>query len=781
MRLTLRTLLAYLDDTLPSEEAKLIGQKVAESSVAQELIERIKKVTRRRSLASPPVQGDTSRLDANTVAEYLDGVLAEDDLAQTEQICLDDDIYLAEVAACHQILTLMLSEPARVPPPARQRMYQLVKGQESIPNRKAPAFFPNGTPSPQLATDQDAHRRNRLPFALMLIVVLAVLLIVAVFLALPKSDSTQVAHRNDSGTRAQPVNAAPVPVVNSNTEIVDSKSNTEKPAETKKSDAASNTADSKKTSEPSKTTEAKKTVDASKSADSTKPDSPTPAVPVTGAPNAGGPGVPAAPKTNPESSKGTESAGPKSSDSKAPFGANAPVKKPLDVIPIEPPNEEIKDSASLISADCILAQRAGQENATWKTIRPNGRINSGVPIVCFPGYGGDLKLDGGLEVSMLSYAFIETIMTINVPPAKFNADLTLDHGRLVITNSQKDAPASVRLRFHSEVWDLTIAPQSQAFVDGLSVYDLGDRFSKQPGVESPLVKLFVSVPRGNATVGIRDNAPYELAAPPGLAIIGWDSRHRLAPPLKLPGPLPEWTADQEIRSAMKDGYKSVLASFLSRVAQPEASIELALKELAESSKGEAQAFAAYALAALDVIWPDVDALDDLLKPDMRTSAFLALRNWIARRSENSLALHQVLEQRKSYSENQADAVLQMLHSFSQADAVNPETYNQLFRWLNSEKLSIREMAFWHLEGLDPDGVKIAAYNPVVQEGREAAISRWRKRLTDGKIIPKPAKQSSPTVSPEQKPGNKTPFKPSESKPDKPAVPTVPPEPKPKGN
>ncbi len=54
MRLTLRTLLAYLDDTLEPHEIKEIGQKVAESDAAQELVARIKQITRRRRLTTPP-------------------------------------------------------------------------------------------------------------------------------------------------------------------------------------------------------------------------------------------------------------------------------------------------------------------------------------------------------------------------------------------------------------------------------------------------------------------------------------------------------------------------------------------------------------------------------------------------------------------------------------------------------------------------------------------------------------------------------------------------------
>ena len=53
LRLTLRTLLSYLDDTLDPAQAKAIGQKVAESEQARELMERIKQVTRRRRLSRP--------------------------------------------------------------------------------------------------------------------------------------------------------------------------------------------------------------------------------------------------------------------------------------------------------------------------------------------------------------------------------------------------------------------------------------------------------------------------------------------------------------------------------------------------------------------------------------------------------------------------------------------------------------------------------------------------------------------------------------------------------
>lgn len=123
MRLTLRTLLAYLEDELKPAESKEIGQKIAESPVATSLAQRIREVMRRRRLSAEDL--NEGGLDANLVSEYLDGALTPQQVADVERVCLGSDAHLAEVAACHQILTLVLGEPIEISESSRERMYAL--------------------------------------------------------------------------------------------------------------------------------------------------------------------------------------------------------------------------------------------------------------------------------------------------------------------------------------------------------------------------------------------------------------------------------------------------------------------------------------------------------------------------------------------------------------------------------------------------------------------------------------------------------------------------------
>ena len=140
MRLTLRTLLAYLDDLLDPLDAVELGRRIDESKFATDLVQRIRQRAKQPRLGAPKVDGRGIGLDANSVAEYLDNTLASDRVPEFEKVCLESDLHLSEVAACHHILALVLDKPATVSPALRARAHRLIS--LSTPDFALPTLEP---------------------------------------------------------------------------------------------------------------------------------------------------------------------------------------------------------------------------------------------------------------------------------------------------------------------------------------------------------------------------------------------------------------------------------------------------------------------------------------------------------------------------------------------------------------------------------------------------------------------------------------------------------------
>jgi len=104
MRLTLRTLLAWMDGVLPPDELRQLGERVAGCGAATQLAGRIRDAVGSGSLDGLRVDAWGTADDPNLVAEFLDNRLTGGQLAAMERTCLESDAHLAEVGACHAML-----------------------------------------------------------------------------------------------------------------------------------------------------------------------------------------------------------------------------------------------------------------------------------------------------------------------------------------------------------------------------------------------------------------------------------------------------------------------------------------------------------------------------------------------------------------------------------------------------------------------------------------------------------------------------------------------------
>ncbi|HBT77347.1 MAG TPA: hypothetical protein DEB39_10600 [Planctomycetaceae bacterium] len=133
MKLSLRTLLAFEDNIFDAEYRKELERRLPDHREAMHTLSRIRNCLRNRDLGVPGIRDGVEMLDPNHVAAYLDHQLPGDEVDAFERECFTSEVFLAEVASCHQILTRVLGEPARINRECRTRCYEIGNRSNVIP------------------------------------------------------------------------------------------------------------------------------------------------------------------------------------------------------------------------------------------------------------------------------------------------------------------------------------------------------------------------------------------------------------------------------------------------------------------------------------------------------------------------------------------------------------------------------------------------------------------------------------------------------------------------
>jgi hypothetical protein len=730
MRLTLRSMLAYMDRLLESDDAEDIRKKIDDSPFATNLYHRLRDVMQRLRLTAPSLTERVGGMDPNTVAEYLDNALPSDRVPDFETACLESDIHLAEVGSCHQILALVLGEPAEIDPASRQRMYQLLQvaaqaEQERLSTVARAAVLGDGSdkarPKPTVPEylREPVKRRRLLPIAAALL--LAGGLVGMLLSATGQLDQgSWLWNRFHPGQAGVEVTKAPEPV-NEPSPAPSTKPETKQPSGTP--------SDTKKTPETAP-------ADGTKSA----PEKPPAKAVVENAP------------TEPEVAKKPEEKAP-AAEVKPPAPkpaateeANLPPLPTNPAVPSEKPAGPQLKVASLpprpdsakpdVKPEAV--QRAGRfisdlrevllkfdpAAANWRRVAPEEFLPAGQALIALPTYrprvvilnvGATLELLGGTRAELLA----------EEPQARVGVDVA--YGRLVI---KPFAQPGIRLRLMVGKNSGTITLSSVDTIAALEVVRTHEA-AADPETEPSHVAATLYVAHGAATWEDGEKGkPVQLSEPARLALQSGPAESPAAMGLK---DMPKWILAESI-SPLDQRASAVLAQSI----QPNRSVGLALMELTEHRQKEVKWLAARCLGYLGQFDPIVAALNDPQFSREWPDYVEQLRQAMALNAESAAAIHQAMEKRFGA---EATALYRMLWGYTDQGLKEKGEDKQLVDLLDHQTLAFRVLAFWNLK--DITGASLFYRPEYPPAKRQQPVARWHERQLAGQIRVK---------TPEEKPG-----------------------------
>jgi hypothetical protein len=322
------------------------------------------------------------------------------------------------------------------------------------------------------------------------------------------------------------------------------------------------------------------------------------------------------------------------------------------------------------------------------------------------------------------------------PSTDADLEFTLDRGRVDVTNKKPAGPAVVRVRFWDQKWQVTLSePGDRVALELCGRWPAGARFRPVTATEvfppRPNAALYLLVLKGSVEVKV-GALTFGMKAPPGQALIEWES---VAPARPLPQrveKLPEWAGAEA--AGTSDGKKTAEACDKFRKARaenPSAAIDAFLR----SADPVERRLALITLGATD----DLDRLGKILGEaknlDEWDFGIVVLRHWLGRSPGQDQTLYGALQAVCGYTPAQARILLQLLFGFSAEDLRRPETYEVLIDYLLHEKAAVRNLAAWHLVRLVPQGKSIA-YNPAgTAVDAQVVHKEWKKLIPDGQLPP----------------------------------------------
>lgn len=767
MKLTLRYLLAYMDDILRPGDAREVGRSLAENKAASDLVNRVRSVIRMRRLSAPDPLADEAGRDANEVAEYLDNLMSPAEIREFEQRCLESDESLAEVGASHQILTLILGGGVQTPDSTRQRLKTLAY---AIPDETEYAAQRGGGQSDRLSPDDLVPplemRRSRTSWQ-QVAAALGIFLLMGSWVYSILTDPS-FRYENEGVTESRrttvPADAVPADAVPADAEAGPVLAQTDGAAEAtgEKTEAENGKAASGKPSGPQRPAGA-----------AAKPQTPDQAVASNGngrMQNGNGidpdpvalpdlnlddPNTPPPPAAANMAENGNAAAETPASDEADSQIAMTPTPvNPNAVNPnpnagnagengsVDPPQPTAEDKVDVVqmapvcfepgiqvaSADEVLFVSSA-DGSTAKMAKAEQEIQSGdfllAPRYALPRFKmGDRGANWRMRES--------TTVRILGSDADTCMGWEIDQGQLLIDFPSPDPtadPIRVRLQVFDQTWQLELPKKPTSLA--LNVRPQFPTHFEQLPAPGPVTAEFwvdgAPVRLKSEDGEWKEVANYARLIPTAPA----GSEEQPAEPLastEAP-PYPAWVetpAADLTTSQGRDLREFVKSLELSN------NVWLDLQGIASNPNARVAALAAEALALGQRLPALVNVLAHSPHEESRTAAIAGLRYWLLRDTDNRETLQEELN--NTFNAETAFIVYRLLWGFDETDGRDADMSRQLVNWLRHEHVAVRELSIYWIYQLT--GQK-QNYRPLAQiNTREQGVLAWERHLSRvGALLP----------------------------------------------
>jgi hypothetical protein len=718
MRLTLRTLLAYLDDVLEPSQAKLMGQKIQDSPVAGVLVSRIREVMRRRRLSAPHVSGAQIGIDPNIVAQYLDNSLPPDQVANVERVILASDELLAEAGACHQILSLVIGEPLEISCNSRERLHALgpvesanrlrLEG-DSI-NQKLESTevgvmaaadlairVQNRTRDPRplimpveadLSDELPAYLRPK-PWAQRVMPVAVVAIILPIIVGLFISDPT---FRTG--------------LYQANFELGKSRKTVAPEARTPQSDLDPASPDliADSESESNANSSLRTVVGNSPAQDLAGLEKTT---------------LPHAPPQKNETVSNSESPPSQSNPSARPQVVESLSQEPVPALPDAPPPfpESPAVSVQYASREGVVLRFDDAEHC-WNRMPRQSMLQSDDQLACLEPYEAILSFDQGL----LGAIVLGDSLVQLIPPTDGAANgLAIRRGRVVLHRSRNEAtqPVATAIGIGEEIWTLELLTQETVCaIEVVPREPVGfERVGEGDWYTGTLYVLAGTV-RWTPSSGLPQVASHRIK----ITDRGLQSESGIEPVPISSEASPDWTDSQKRRLAP---LRRNMIPFEKEFQNDQKAEEL-MRTLIRHSNAKISELAVRGLVLTNSYSSVVQALAECSHEEGRFVAREGLHKWLPINSENGELLKADLE--NHYSPADAEAVYRLLWGFTVGDEGDKPKASELIGWLRNNRVEIRELADYWTERLTGHRTEFRATN--ILSHREAQIRRIEKQIDD---------------------------------------------------